>query len=51
MAFQNLSEHVQGNHFLRPDEVAEAMESAGLEPEVFTFAEGNEAVIVGRKPV
>ena len=23
MAFQNLSEHVQGNHFLRPDEIEE----------------------------
>lgn len=49
MAFQNLSEHVQGNHFLRPDEIAEAMKSAGLEPEVHVFAEGAEAVVVGRR--
>lgn len=50
MAFQNLSEHVQGNHFLRPEEIAAAMRAVGLVPEVYSFAEDNEAVIVGRKP-
>src|SRR5690606_18356531 len=50
MAFQNLSEHVQGNHFLRPAEIAEAMAGAGLVPEVHTFMGGNEAVVIGRKP-
>ncbi|MBW2462998.1 MAG: class I SAM-dependent methyltransferase [Deltaproteobacteria bacterium] len=49
MAFQNLAEHIQGNHFLRPEEVAEAMRGVGLTPEIHTFAGGNEAVIVGRK--
>lgn len=50
MAFQNLSEHVQGNHFLRPAEIEAAMRDAGLEPEVHLFAEGHEQVVVGRKP-
>ena len=49
LAFQNLSEHVQGNRFLRPDEVADAMAAAGLSPRVHTFAEGREMVIVGRR--
>jgi trans-aconitate methyltransferase len=49
-AFQNLTEHVQGNHLLRADEIAEAFESAGMKPEIFRFAEGQEAVIVARKP-
>ncbi len=47
LAFQNLSEHVQGNHFLRPAEIEAAMRKAGLTPETFLFAEGAEAVIVG----
>ncbi len=49
MAFQNLSEHVQGNRFLRPDEVAEALSAAGLSPTVHLFAEGREMVVVGRR--
>lgn len=50
LAFQNLAEHVQGNHFLRPDEIAEALAQAGLEPNVHLFAEGREAVVTGRRP-
>lgn len=50
VAFQNLAEHVQGNHFLRPDEIAAQMTKAGLEPEVHLLAEGREAVVVGRRP-
>ncbi len=50
MAFQNLSEHVQGNHFLRPEELADALAGVGLEPEIHRFLEGNEAVVVGRRP-
>lgn len=49
MAFQNLSEHVQGNHFLRPQEVEEAMRQAGLAPVTHLFGEGTEMVVVGRK--
>ncbi|MBI2388148.1 MAG: methyltransferase domain-containing protein [Deltaproteobacteria bacterium] len=49
MAFQNLSEHVQGNHFLRPAEIEEAMRSVGLTPRTHLFAEGAEAVVVGTK--
>lgn len=47
MAFQNLSEHVQGNHFLRPDEIEAALRDVGMTPETFLFAEGAEAVVVG----
>ena len=50
MAVQNLSEHVQGNHFLQPEEVAQALSAGGLEPEIHRFLAGNEAVIVGRRP-
>lgn len=50
LAFQNLTEHVQGNHFLHPDEIAEAFRQAGMIPSVHLFANGNEAVVVGRNP-
>lgn len=49
MAFQNLMEHVQGNHFLSAEEIAAEFERAGMTPEVHLYAEGNEAVVVGRK--
>lgn len=49
MAFQNLAEHVQGNHFLRPNEVATQLEAAGFDAQVHLFADGREAVITGRK--
>ena len=50
LAFQNFSEHVQGNHLLHADEIAAAFAEEGMEPEVFRFADGQEAVIVARKP-
>ncbi len=50
MAFQNLSEHVQGNHFLRPDEVGAELEKLGMRVEQHLFADGNEMVIVGTRP-
>ncbi|MDD5379373.1 MAG: class I SAM-dependent methyltransferase, partial [Acidithiobacillus sp.] len=46
MAFQNLTEHVQGNHFLHPEEIATALSEAGLNPEIFPF--GSDVVVVGR---
>jgi hypothetical protein len=49
MAVQNLSEHVQGNHFLRPDEIEAAFTEVGMEATVYTFREGSEAVVVGRR--
>jgi SAM-dependent methyltransferase len=49
MAFQNLSEHVQGNHFLRPAEVEAALAAVGLQPQTFLFADGAEMVVVGRR--
>ena len=51
MAFQNLSEHVQGNHFLRPEEVAAEFENAGMETSVHLFLDDREAVVVGRRKV
>jgi SAM-dependent methyltransferase len=47
MAFQNLNEHVQGNHFLRPDEIEEAFRAVGMRAETRLFAEGTEAVVIG----
>ncbi len=50
LAFQNLAEHVQGNHFLRPSEIVDHLEAAGFEANVHLFAQGREAVVTGRKP-
>ncbi len=50
LAFQNLTEHVQGNHFLHPDDIADAFRQVGMVPSVHLFANGNEAVVVGRNP-
>lgn len=47
MAFQNLGEHVQGNHFLRPAEIEEAFRAVGMRASTMLFAEGTEAVVVG----
>jgi len=49
LALQNLNEHVQGNHLLRADEIAEAFAAAGLVPEISRFADGIEAIIVARR--
>lgn len=48
LAFQNLSEHVQGNHFLQPQEIQEAFARAGMASRVYLFAQGNEAVVVAQ---
>lgn len=45
MAFQNLAEHVQGNHFLQPGEIQHEFSQVGLESDVMLFMDGNEAVI------
>ncbi len=50
MSFQNLTEHVQGNHFLRPDEIAGAFEDVGMKAHIHLFANGTEAVVVGQMP-
>ncbi|MBF0543906.1 MAG: methyltransferase domain-containing protein [Candidatus Riflebacteria bacterium] len=47
MASQNLCEHVQGNRFLRTDEIAEEFRKVGMKSDVFTFVNENEAVTVG----
>lgn len=49
LAFQNLTEHVQGNHFLTPKEISAEFEKVGMTPSVYLFANGNEAVVVGKK--
>jgi SAM-dependent methyltransferase len=49
MAFQNLSEHIQGNHFLRPDEIAAQFRQVGMQTETFLFANDNEALVVGTR--
>jgi SAM-dependent methyltransferase len=50
MAVQNLSEHVQGNHFLRPAEIVRAFEDVGMSASTYVLGGGgSEAVVVGRK--
>jgi len=49
LALQNLNEHVQGNHLLRADQIAEAFAAEGLAPEISRFADGVEAIIVARR--
>ncbi|MCY0871867.1 MAG: class I SAM-dependent methyltransferase [Acidithiobacillus caldus] len=48
MAFQNLSEHIQGNHFLHPEEIAEALTADGFAASIHRV--GSDAVVVGRRP-
>jgi len=51
MAFQNLSEHVQGNHFLQPVEIETVLAQVGLPAQTYRFGtDGSEAVIVGQRP-
>ena len=50
LAFQNLSEHVQGNHLWGAEDIANAFGEVGMPAEIYRFAEGQEAVIVARKP-
>lgn len=49
MAFQNLGEHVQGNHFLQPREIVDAFAAVGMPATVHLFANGNEAVVIARR--
>jgi trans-aconitate methyltransferase len=50
LAFQNLSEHVQGNHLLRAEEIVAAFTAVAMEPEVFHFRGGSEVFVVARRP-
>lgn len=49
MAFQNMGEHAQGNHFLTPAEIEEQFRSVGMKAETSLFMDGNEAVVTGIK--
>ena len=49
MALSNLIEHIQGNHYMRPEEIEAAFHSVDMDTQVYLFANGNEAVVVGRK--
>jgi trans-aconitate methyltransferase len=51
LAFQNLSEHVLGNHFLHADEIVAELKSVGLKPEVFSVADGRDVVVTGTRGV
>lgn len=50
MAVQNLCEHVQGNHFLQPNEIVAGFATVGMDSRVYTLAGGREAVVVGTAP-
>jgi len=49
MAFQNFAEYIMGNHFLRAEEIEAEFKQVGMKTDVYLFANGNEAVIVGKK--
>lgn len=49
LAFQNLNEHVQGNHFLRPEEIAAAFHGVGFSTQTLSFAEGAEALVIATR--
>lgn len=49
LSFQNLSEHVQGNHLLQPEEIADAFAQAGMPAQIHRFVGGTEALIVARR--
>ena len=48
MAFQGLSEHVQGNRLLSPREIVDAFSEIGFSSTVLSFAGENESVVVAR---
>jgi SAM-dependent methyltransferase len=49
LAFQNLAEHVQGNHFLQAQEIQDAFHRVGMNSNVHYFLDNVEMVIVGVK--
>jgi len=49
MAVQNLSEHVQGNHFLMPSEIERAFHNVGMQTQTFLFADGTESVVIASR--
>ncbi|MGA2447304.1 MAG: hypothetical protein ABTD50_01365 [Polyangiaceae bacterium] len=50
MGVQNLSEYVQGNHFLQPAEIEAAFIAVGMKPRTTLFGGGFEAVVVAARP-
>lgn len=48
LAWNNLIEHAQGNHLLRPDELVAAAEAAGLQATVYPV--GADVLVVARRP-
>ena len=49
LSFQNLSEHIQGNHLLHPEEIVAAFAGQDMQSQVYRFAGDNEAVIVAQR--
>ena len=49
LSFQNLSEYVQGNHLLQPEDIAQAFAQAGMPAQIHLFSGDTEAVIVARR--
>ncbi len=50
LAFQNLSEYIQGNHLLQPREILEAFHAQGMHTELHEFMEGSEVLVVAQRP-
>jgi len=49
MAMQNITEYVQGNHFLNPEEIEAQLAQAGFKPKTFLFANGAESLVTGKR--
>jgi SAM-dependent methyltransferase len=49
MAFHNLNEHVQGNHFLNPEQIEAEFHRIGMKTQTCFFANENEVIIIGQK--
>ena len=49
LAFQNLSEHIQGNYYLRPEQIEAEFHRVGMKTHTYLFANGNETIVIGEK--
>jgi len=49
LAFHNISEHIQGNHYLRPEQIEAEFHRVGMKTHTYFFASGNETIVVGER--
>lgn len=49
MSFMHLTEHLQGNHLLRPAQVEAAFTAVGMQARTYLFVDDTEMVVVARR--